>query len=48
MSLGFGFGFGINLMNSFRRLFSFFWTDHNGNNITDHNGNNIEFRTRRQ
>ena len=32
------------VMNSFGRLFSFFWTDHNGNNLTDHNGNKIEFR----
>ena len=43
-----GLGLGTSILNSFRRLFGFFWTDHNGNNITDHNGNNIEFRTRRR
>ena len=44
MSLNLGLGFGINLMNSFRRLLSYYWTDHSGNNLVDHNGNKIEFR----
>ena len=43
-----GIGLGTSILNGLRRLLSFYWTDHNGNNITDHNGNNIEFRTRRQ
>jgi len=49
MSLDLGLGIAINSVKSLlSRFFGFFWTDHNGNNITDHNGNNIEFRTRRQ
>jgi len=42
-----GLGLGLNLLNGIRRLLSFFWTDHNGNNLTDHNGNNIVFHKRR-
>ena len=47
MMLGLGLGLGTSKENGLRRLLSFYWTDHNGNNITDHNGNKIVFRKRR-
>jgi len=44
MSLNLGLGIAINSVKSLlSRLFSFFWTDHSGNNLVDHSGNKIIF-----
>ena len=40
-----GIGLGTSILNGLlRRLLSYYWTDHNGNNLVDHNGNKIVFR----
>ena len=45
MSLNLGLGIAINSVKSLliRRLLTYYWVDHSGNNLTDHNGNKIIF-----
>ncbi len=38
-----GLGLGTSILNSFRRLLSYYWVSHSGNNLVDHSGNKIIF-----